>query len=93
MPAGVPQLTMVRKEGLTQSEYTLTDDNALAKGEYYWRVKAIDGAENESDWTNGQLFKVGVMEWWLLAVIIIASVGLMAIIWRVVSISRRGSWK
>ena len=84
---------MIRKEGLTQSEYTTTDDEALTKGEYYWRVKAIDGAENQSDWTNGQLFRVGVMEWWLLAVIIIAGIAVIAIIWRIISISLRGSWK
>lgn len=84
---------MIRKEGLTQSEYTITDDEALTKGEYFWRVKAIDGAENQSDWTNGQLFRVGVMEWWLLTVIIIAGIAMLAIIWRIISISRRGSWK
>ncbi|MBC8512188.1 MAG: hypothetical protein H8D32_04320, partial [Dehalococcoidia bacterium] len=84
---------VVRRENLTQTEYTLTEEEALAKGEYYWRVKAIDGAENESDWTNGQLFKIGVMEGWLLIVYIIAGIGVIAIIWRVISISRRGSWK
>ena len=84
---------MAYKEGLTQSQYTLTSDEALAKGEYYWRVKAIDGAENQGEWTNGQLFKVGVMEWWLLAVIIIAGIGIIGIIWRIVHINRRGSWK
>ncbi len=84
---------VVRRENLTHTEYTLTEEEALAKGEYYWRVKAIDGAENESDWTNGQLFKTGVMEGWLLVVYIIAGIGVIAIIWRVISISRRGSWK
>jgi len=84
---------MTHKEGLTQSQYTLTGDEALAKGEYYWRVKAIDGAENQGEWTNGQFFKVGVTEWWLLAVIIIAGIGIIGIIWRIVHISRRGSWK
>ncbi len=84
---------MTHKEGLNQSQYTLTGDEALAKGEYYWRVKAIDGAENQGEWTNGQFFKVGVTEWWLLAVIIIAGIGIIGIIWRIVHISRRGSWK
>jgi len=84
---------MTHKEGLTQSQYTLTGDEALAKGEYYWRVKAIDGAENQGEWTNGQFFKVGVTEWWLLAVIIIAGIGIIGIVWRIVHISRRGSWK
>ena len=36
--------TVIRKEGLTESNYTLTKDEALAKGDYYWRVRAVDGA-------------------------------------------------
>ncbi|MBL7208568.1 MAG: IPT/TIG domain-containing protein [Dehalococcoidia bacterium] len=85
--------TVIRKEDLTQTQYTLTEDEALGKGQYYWRVKAIDGADNDSDWTNGQLFKIGVMEWWVLVVSIIGGIGVIAIMWRVISISRRGSWK
>jgi len=43
------------KEGLTESEYNLTGEERLvAIGEpalYFWRVKAIDSAGNESEWT------------------------------------------
>ncbi len=84
---------VIHKPGLTTSEYTLTEKEALGKGNYYWRVKAVDNAENESDWTSGQLFKVGGMEWWLLAIIIIACIVVIAIIWRFVSISRRDEWE
>jgi len=85
--------TMVRKEALAQSQYTLADDEALARGEYYWRVKAIDGAGNQSDWATGQLLKVGIIEFWLLTVIILVGIGIITIIWRIISISRRGGWK
>lgn len=85
--------TVIRKEGLTASEYTLTEDNALAKGNYYWRVRAEDGAENQSDWTNGQLFKVGGINWWLLLVIALVAIVVIIIIWRFVSVSRRDEWK
>jgi len=86
--------TMLRKEGLVQSQYTLTEDEALTRGDYYWRVKVVDGAGNESDWTRGQFLKVGVMELWLLIVIAIAGIGIVAaIIWRIVYITRRGAWK
>ena len=85
--------TLIRKEELTHSEYSLTEEEALSKGEYYWRVKAIDGAGNESDWTNGQFLRVGVMELWQLIVIIIAGIVVLAIVWRAVSIGRGGSWK
>jgi hypothetical protein len=85
--------TVIRKEGLTASGYTLTEDEALAKGNYYWRVKAEDGAENQSDWTSGQLFKVGGMDWWLLLLIALVAIVVIIIIWRFVSVSRRDEWK
>jgi hypothetical protein len=43
---------VLEKTGLTSSEYTITEEEQLEPvGEddpYYWRVKAIDGASNES---------------------------------------------
>jgi hypothetical protein len=42
---------IVSKEGLTASTYTLTKDEALPKGTYYWRVEAVDGAGNTAGWT------------------------------------------
>ena len=84
---------VIRKEGLPQSQYILTEDEALSKGDYYWRVKAIDGAENESDWTNVQLLKIGIMEWWQLVLAIIGGIAVIAVIVRIISLSRRGSWK
>jgi hypothetical protein len=85
--------TVIRKEGLTASEYTLTKGEALTKGNYYWRIKAEDGAENQSDWTNGQLFKVGGLDWWLLILIILAAIVVIIVIWRLVSVRRRDEWK
>ena len=82
---------MIHKEELTQSQYTLTDNEALAKGDYYWRVKAIDGAGNQSGWTTGQLFTVGITTLWLLLAIAIGGIVIIAIIWRVVSVRRRGN--
>ncbi len=56
--------TMVlEKTGLTISEYTLTEEEALEstteETPYYWRVKAIDGASNASNWTGAGTFYVG----------------------------------
>lgn len=85
--------SILRKESLTQSQYTLSENEALARGEYYWRVKAIDGAENQSAWSTEQLVKSGSMELWLLIVIILGVIGVTAIVWRVLSISRKGGWR
>ncbi len=88
-----PEFTgaVLRKDGLAQTQYILTTDEALPDGSYYWRIRAVDGAGNEGDWTNGQLFKVGG-EWWLFAVAFGVIIILALIIWRVVSIKRRG-WR
>jgi type IV secretory pathway VirB6-like protein len=71
----------------------LTEGEALAKGNYYWRIKAEDGAENQSEWTNGQLFKVGGLDWWLLILIVLVVIVVIIVIWRFVSVRRRDEWK
>jgi hypothetical protein len=53
----------LEKKLLTQSEYTLTKAEKLEsvskETPYYWRVKAIDGASNESAWSDAWSFYVG----------------------------------
>jgi hypothetical protein len=42
---------VLEKKGLTNSEYTITEEEKLEPAEkeaYYWRVKAVDSAFNES---------------------------------------------
>ena len=55
-------LVMPEKE-VTTSGYTLTEVEKLASVSkdtpYYWRVKAIDGASNEGDWSSTGTFYVG----------------------------------
>ena len=50
------------KEGLTASEYSLTEEETLftiaETTTYFWRVKAMDGAGNESQWSNPWSFFV-----------------------------------
>jgi len=56
--------TMVlEKTGLTDSEYTLTEEEMLEstsnEAPYYWKVRAIDAASNASPWTGAGTFYVG----------------------------------
>lgn len=48
---------------LTESGYTTTEEERLElvskKEPYYWRVKAIDSASNESEWSGAGSFYVG----------------------------------
>lgn len=51
------------RKGLTDSEYTLTEEEKLEprakETPYYWRVKAIDSASNESAWSTPKSFYTG----------------------------------
>jgi hypothetical protein len=52
---------VLEKTELVESKYTLTQEEKLklAPGsDYYWRVKAIDGASNESSWSATRSFRV-----------------------------------
>ncbi len=53
---------LLNKAGLEASEYTLSQEEELESAQedapYYWRVKAVDGALNESDWTHPRLFYI-----------------------------------
>ncbi len=51
--------------------YTLTESEALPFGTYYWRVKAVDGALNDSGWSASSTFKIGLLPTWALIVIIV----------------------
>jgi hypothetical protein len=54
---------VVEKVSLIDSKYTLTEEEKLAsvskEEPYYWRIRAIDGASNESEWTVERSFHVG----------------------------------
>jgi hypothetical protein len=55
---------VLEREDLFSSEYTVAEEEKLEPTEkeapYYWRVKAVDGAFNESEWTYPISFYVGV---------------------------------
>ena len=69
---------ILEHEGLTESEYTITQEEKLKsvkkEAPYYWRVMATDGASNESDWSTPGSFYIG-FQWpelkgWLLYLLI-----------------------
>ncbi len=62
------------KTDIPTSHYTLTATEALPRGQYYWRVKAIDGASNESSWSQVRLLKSGLMPLWALVLIILVGI-------------------
>jgi len=64
---------VLTKERLT-GNYTLEKDDALPHGTYYWIVKAVDGAENKSEWSDPESFRAGRLPLWAFIVIIVFAV-------------------
>jgi len=54
------------------TNYTLNATEALPHGTYYWVVQAVDGADNEGDWTTPHSFRAGVLPLWAFIVAIVA---------------------
>jgi len=58
---------VIEKQGLDESQYTMSqiEDEMLGStkkaANYWWRVKAVDGAGNESRWSSVRSFNIGFM--------------------------------
>ena len=54
---------VLKKTGLIKSEYEITEEEKLEptpkEEPYYWRLRAVDGASNASEWTGLGTFYVG----------------------------------
>jgi hypothetical protein len=68
----------IEKTDLTTTKYTLARSETLVNGEYYWRVKAVDAAANESGWSRPYLLKSGVISSALLTLLIIVGIFILA---------------
>jgi len=82
--------TVLSKEELIEPEYKLTEDEALRRGKYYWRVKAVDGAGNDSGWTAPLLVKIGLMPLWAFILIVVIAVAVIARLFFVFRSIKRG---
>jgi len=71
------------KSGIAESSYTLTEEEALPKGTYYWRVKIVDDYGNESAWSDSIKFTVSPIPTWVWVVVgVVVLVGLMVVAYR-----------
>jgi len=80
---------IVSKEGLVGTNYTLEETEALPYGTYYWIMQAVDGAENESGWTEARSFRAGLLPMWASIVIIVVIVVFIGILVYIFFIRRR----
>lgn len=71
------------KSGIEGSSYTLTKDEALPAGTYYWRVKMTDGYGNQSTFSDSVKFTVSPIPTWVWVVIgLVVLVVLMVVAYR-----------
>ena len=67
---------VLEREGLAKPIYVLTEEEALSRGKYYWRVKAVDQAANESEWSAGYVVQSGIVPIWVIPLLVV--LGLVA---------------
>jgi hypothetical protein len=56
-------------KSIAESTYTLTEEEALPKGTYLWRVKMVDDYGNESAWSDSVEFRVSPIPTWVWIVV------------------------
>ncbi len=69
-----PESILVSETGLTETSFT--PEEPLSNGNYYWTVQAVDGAENQSGWSDTQRLRVGRLPMWGF-IVIFAFIGLL----------------
>jgi hypothetical protein len=71
------------KSGIEELSYQLTEEEALPKGTYYWRVKAVDDYDNESNWSDSSMLTASPIPTWVWVVVgIVVLIGLMVVAYR-----------
>jgi len=71
------------KSDIQTSTYTLSKEEALLKGTYYWWVRAVDDYGNQSPWSDSSSFNVFLIPTWLWVVIgVVILIVLMVVAYR-----------
>jgi len=84
------QSPVLQGRDLIENHYTLAETEALEQGSYYWRVKAVDGAGNESNWTTAQPFTVSGLKLNILPIIVVLVIlMLIVVLWVFTPVFRR----
>jgi hypothetical protein len=67
----------IKQDGLTKPEFI---SSPLPLGVYHWRVRAIDGADNASDWSQVMSVRVGIMPMWAFIAIAATCVAVLVMV-------------
>ena len=71
--SSIPEFTstVFEQTGLAAPAHAMAEEAALDRGKYYWRVRAVDMANNASPWTEPFEMKSGILPVWLIPVLVI----------------------
>jgi hypothetical protein len=69
--------SLIDRKGLTDTTYISSENETLAHGEYFWRVRAEDAAGNISSWSTPAIVKAGALSVGNLVLIIVAVIVLL----------------
>jgi hypothetical protein len=67
---------ILEKKGLRGPSYTLGEEEALERGQYYWRAQAVDGASNPGPYSPAFEVNSGIIPLWVIPAAIV--LGLLA---------------
>jgi len=67
---------VLEKVGLESPRYALSEEEALSRGKYLWRVRAVDKASNEGPWSNTFKVQSGIIPLWVILTLV--GLGLLA---------------
>ena len=71
------------QSGIEGTSTLLPEEEALPRGEYYWRVMAVDEWGNESQWSEPRSFKVSPIPIWVWVVVgVVVLIILMVVAYR-----------
>ncbi len=63
--------TVLEQTGLATPAHAIAEEAALDRGKYYWRVRAVDMANNAGPWTGPFEVKSGVLPVWLVPLVVV----------------------
>ena len=72
--------TLVTRTKLSETKYTLTEAEALTNGEYYWHVRAVDGAGNTGEWSQTAMVKIGFITMSTIIWIVVSIIALLILV-------------
>ena len=71
------------KSDIEEFSYALNKEEALPRGTYYWRIKAVDDYGNESPWSDSSSFTASPIPTWVWVVVgVVVLVVLMVVAYR-----------